>query len=187
MSAMQQHEEKLTELAARLAIRAHEGQRRKSDRTPYIIHPFMCALKLTDHDFSDVIVSAALVHDVLEDTEVTELELRDALGDAVVDIVCVVSEKKELPWEERKKEYVEAVRKGPESAKAVSIADKIHNMQSLLTAYDRDGDLLWEKFNRSVEKKLWFEELCLSMFKETWDHPLIDEYEELVAKMRLLG
>ena len=102
----------LIEKSIRVATSAHEGQTRKGDEVPYITHPFMVAMKLTRHGFSDTVVSAALVHDVLEDTEVSEEELRRELGDAVVDIVLSVTNDDTLSWEEKKKRYIETVRGG---------------------------------------------------------------------------
>lgn len=177
----------LIERAARVATVAHKEQVRKSDGSPYIVHPFMCAMMLVKYDFPEAVVAAALVHDVLEDTKVSEQELQRELGDEVVAIVRMVTEDKSLDWHSRKQAYIKAVRNAPEEAKAVSLVDKIHNMQSLLDAHEQLGTSLWSKFNRGREDKLWFEESMLTMFRETWDHPLIEEYAVLVEKMRTLS
>lgn len=176
----------LIEKAARIAVIAHKEQKRKTDDLPYIVHPCMVALKLAKYNFSDTTVAAALVHDVLEDTNVSADELGEALGSEIVEIVSTLSEDKSLPWEERKKKYVEAVRRGSDEVKAISAADKIHNLESVLAAYEEQGEEVWKKFNRGKEKKLWFENEMLRMFKETWTHPLVDEYEALVEKMKRL-
>jgi len=130
------------------------------------------------------VVAAALVHDVLEDTDVSEEELRRELGDEVVDIVVSVSNDDTLPWEDKKKKYVETVRSASEGAKAVATADKIHNLESLLGAYAKQGNKVWEHFNAGMEKKIWFEESMLEMLKETWEHPLVDEYDELLSELK---
>lgn len=176
----------LIEKAARIAVIAHDKQTRKSDGSPYIVHPFMTALKLLQNNFSDIIISAALVHDVLEDTDFSEKKLRETLGDEVLQIVKAVSEDKALPWEERKKQYIETVRNAPKGTKAVSIADKIHNLESLMAAHTDQGPEIWNKFNRGKEQKLWFEKEVLKMFKATWQHTLVDEYEALLNKVENL-
>ena len=99
----------LYEQALKVAVAAHAGQVRKHDDTPYVTHPIMVARMLEYAGFSESIVAAALAHDVLEDTEVAEAQLRTQLGDEVVDIVVAVSEDKVLPWEERKAAYVKQV------------------------------------------------------------------------------
>jgi len=170
----------LIEKASRIALLAHAGQTRKGDNLPYIIHPYMVAMKLAKHNFSDQIIAAALTHDVLEDTTFGEENLGIELGQDVLEIVKAVTNDDSLDWEEKKKKYVESVRRGPEGAKAVAVADKIHNLESLLLIHAQHGPAIWKKFNRGKDQKLWFEQEVLKMLRETWSHPLIDEYEALL-------
>ncbi len=173
----------LVEKAREIATKAHEGQVRKSDGSPYIHHPVAVAELLEEAGFNDEVVAAGLAHDVLEDTAVTEAELRSQLGEAVVDIVLGVSEDKTLEWEERKKQYIQTVINASEAVKAVSVADKIHNAQSFIGTYEDVGSDLWLKFSRGREKTLWFQrELCDELNK-VWSHSLLDQYSELVNKM----
>ena len=176
----------ITEKAVRVSVAAHKEQTRKGDNLPYIIHPFMVALKLAKYNFSDIVIAAALTHDVLEDTNFGEEKLKAELGEEVLEIVKAVTNDDSLPWEEKKKKYVETVRNGPEGAKAVAVADKIHNLESLIIAHAEQGPALWKKFNRGKEQKLWFENEVLKMLKQTWKHPLVDEYESLLEKEKLL-
>jgi len=66
------------------------------------------------------------------------------------------------------------------------LADKIHNLESLLIAYQKLGKKVWDKFNATKEQKIWFENQFLKMIKETWQHPLIEEYEKLVGQLKKL-
>ncbi|MBI2794496.1 MAG: hypothetical protein HYX66_07605 [Ignavibacteria bacterium] len=91
-----------------------------------------------------------------------------------------------MTWEAKKIKYIESVRNGSEGAKAVSVADKIHNLESLMIAYAIQGPELWTIFNVGKKQKRWFENEVLKMFKQTWRHPLIDEYESLLEKEKLL-
>lgn len=177
----------LVEHAMRIALDAHKDQVRKTDGSPYVVHPLMVALILQRHLCADEIIAAGLVHDVLEDTSVTEAYLRRELGDVVTDYVVAVSEDKSLSWEERKKKYIETLRQAPEGAKAVSVADKIHNLQSLLRAHADMGSAVWNVFNRGKEQQIWFQSALLEMFKEVWRHPLVAEYERLVGEMKMLA
>jgi hypothetical protein len=45
---------------------------------------------------------------------------------------------------------------------------------------------MWSRFNATREQKVWFEEAMLVMLKEAWQHPLVGEYEALVAQLRAL-
>ncbi|OGX05664.1 MAG: hypothetical protein A2Z88_10865 [Omnitrophica WOR_2 bacterium GWA2_47_8] len=176
----------LVQTALNIALKAHAGAVRKADGSPYIVHPIMVAMKLARHGFSDAVVAAAFVHDVLEDTDYPEAQLRKELGDEVLAIVKAVTNDDSLPWEEKKKKYIETVRQGPEGAKAVAVADKIHNLESLFAAYERQGPEVWKRFNRGKDQKAWFEHEVLKMLKETWSHPLIAEYEALIRKEEAL-
>ncbi len=175
----------LIEKAIRMAASAHEGQMRK-DGPPYIIHPFAVALMLARHGFKEEVIAAALVHDVLEDTAVTAEQMGEELGAEVLELVQAVSYEKGLSWEDQRVKYIEAVRVAPEGAKAISIADKIHNAESLLMGYEKEGKAMWGRFNRPRDKKIWFEEEMLKMARESWRHPLVDEYAALVEKLKSL-
>jgi len=177
----------LIEKAARIATIAHKEQLRKDEDIPYIVHPFMIALLLTSYKFSETVVAAALVHDVLEDTDFSEEQLREEMGEEVMAIIASVTNDDSLSWEEKKKKYIETVRAGSDGAKAVATADKIHNAQSLLAGAAKQGSDVWKHFNAGREKKLWFENAMLSMLQETWQHPLVAEYATLVAEMNTLA
>ena len=176
----------LLDTATRMAVEGHATQTRKDDHSPYIVHPVMVALLLKSHGFRDEVVAAGLVHDLVEDTDVSIEDIRTALGSEVAGIVASVTHDDSLSWEDKKLAYIEAVRNASNDAKAVATADKIHNAHSLLAWHAREGSKIWSHFNAGRDKKLWFEEHMLTMLKETWDHPLVAEYESLVARMREL-
>lgn len=176
----------LLERAVRLAVKAHAGQTRKESDTPYITHLVGVALILAKHGFSDTVIAAGLAHDTVEDTDVTPEELREVLGVEVTEIVAAATNDDSLSWEEKKKKYIESIRNASEGAKAVATADKIHNAESLLAAHAEQGTALWKLFNAGREKKLWFENAMLAMLKDSWEHPLVDEYAVLVEKMNTL-
>lgn len=176
----------LIEQAFRIAVVAHKDQVRKTDGSPYIIHPLMVANIVRRHGFAETVCAAAVVHDVLEDTEFSEETLRDELGSQVVDIVTAVSEDKTLEWELRKEEYVKAVVAAGEEVWAVSVGDKIHNAQSMLEYYKAVGPDLWSSFNRGKEQKLWFEKMLLKSLESVWQHPILEEYAALVVELEAL-
>lgn len=176
----------LIERADQLAARAHEGQTRKESNVPYITHPRAVAEKLKEYGFSDTVLAAALVHDVVEDTPLTIGEVRQELGDDVARLVEPVTHDDSLSWEEKKQKYIDTVRAASDEVKAISTADKIHNAESFIAGHRAQGSNMWKHFNRSKDKKLWFEEAMLKMLKETWQHPLVDEYAVLVEQMKKL-
>jgi (p)ppGpp synthase/HD superfamily hydrolase len=177
----------LVERALQIAIEAHKDQRRKSDGSPYIAHPIMVAYSLLEQGFSQEVIAAGLLHDVLEDTPYPAEGIEKLVGKKVLDIVRAVSYDETLTWEEKKDKYIETLRNSSIEAKAVSIADKIHNLRSLLDAHSRFGPIVWDRFNRGKEKKMAFEVMMLKMFKETWDNPMIEEYEKLIEQANKLS
>ncbi len=172
--------------AHRLMLKAHGKQVRKTDGSPYVVHPMMVAKKLARLGFSDEVIAAAFVHDVLEDTDYSEKQLRQELGDKVVDIILPLTEDKSLEWEKRKEKYINDVKNANSETKAVSIADKIHNLESIIETHKTMGANIWTKFNRGKEQKMWFEHEMLKALQESWDHPLIAEYEQLLKQVEKL-
>ncbi|MBU1046198.1 HD domain-containing protein [Patescibacteria group bacterium] len=176
----------IIEKAGRIAIIKHKDQKRKNDGFPYIIHPFMVANKLAQHGFGDKVIAAGLVHDVLEDSDTSRSELVKDLGEDVVSIIDAISEDMDLEWEIRKEQYAKDLKEASVETKAVSVADKIHNMGNMLETYKKEGEDLWKKFGRGKEKKIWFEELVLQALKDSWEHPLVNEYEDLIKEFKKL-
>lgn len=173
----------LLEKAIKICLKAHKGQKRKGDWKPYYLHPMMVAMKLAKHGFSEEVLAAALEHDVLEETKMPKEVLRKKLGDKVADIVETLTQDDSLPWEEKKLRYIENVKNGSFEAKMVSVADKIHNLESFLIAYEEQGEKLWNNFNRGKEKKVWFEEGLLNALDDV-KHPLMDEYRRLLEMQK---
>ena len=149
---------KLIQKATEIMIKAHGDQKRKTDGSPYINHPQAVADMLKENNFSDIVIAVGLCHDVLEDTDYYPTKLKEELGEEVFKLIKFLSEDKSLEWEERKEKYVEQIKNSPDEAKAVSICDKIHNLNSLINSHSVLGPKVWTKFNRGKEKKMWFEE-----------------------------
>lgn len=108
----------LTEKAARLAFKAHEGQ---FDRAglPYVMHPIHLAEMMTTEDTC----VAALLHDVVEDTDITIEDLREeGFTETQLRAVDLLTHKKGVPY----MDYVRALKDDP-VARSVKIADLRHN------------------------------------------------------------
>ncbi len=113
----------LVQKAKSVATKAHEGQTRWGGKIPYIVHPEAIA-----HSFRDPKLQAvSWLHDVIEDTEVTEEDLRKEFPEDVVDAVVALSRQ---PQEE----YLTFVLRSKENALArmVKIADIQHNLSDRL-------------------------------------------------------
>lgn len=174
----------LIENAIRLASFWHKGQLRKGGEFDYFTHLSAVANILSRAGFDDEIIAAGYCHDLLEDTKCPKKELEEACGTRVLKIVEEVTEDKSIDedsdWEKRKKAYIDQVAKASWQAKAVSCADKIHNLQTLMAALEEYGLGYFDYFHRGPEKKLWFEDHLATVLSDSWKHPLVSEYNELV-------
>ena len=144
--------------AYRLAADAHEGQRRKDDGTPYITHPVAVAELLHDAGFDDEVVAAALLHDVVEDTEMDRDEIAERFGDRVAELVGALSEDDGIQdYEDRKREHREQVAESGRDAIAIYIADKLSNLRDMRFIYGEEGEAIASRFKAPLDVRvgLW--------------------------------
>ncbi len=127
----------LIEKAYRMADSAHNGQKRKSGE-PYIIHPLCVAITLAQLELDKETIIAGMLHDVVEDTEVTYEELSNEFGEEVALLVDGVTKLTQLNYEHDKIEIqAENLRKMfLAMAKdirviLIKLADRLHNMRTM--------------------------------------------------------
>jgi (p)ppGpp synthase/HD superfamily hydrolase len=122
----------LSREAVEFARERHGEQRRESDGAPFLLHPLEAASMLDRASFPDPVVAAAVLHDVLEDTDVREAELERRFGPEVSGLVAVVSDDFSIAGDERRKEDVrERVRRAGGDALALYAADKVCKVREL--------------------------------------------------------
>ena len=128
---------KLIMKAYNLAAEKHEDQKRGSGE-PYIIHPLNVAYILADTGLDESTIAAALLHDVVEDTDVTDADLRKEFGDEIADMVAGVTKLGEVQQiftiEERQVEdYRRMFLAMGKDIRVILIklADRLHNMRTL--------------------------------------------------------
>lgn len=127
--------------AVAFASEKHRNQRRKdADASPYINHPITLANVLANEGgvVDATILSAAVLHDTIEDTKTTADELRQLFGDKVTSIVLEVTDDKLLAKEVRKEEQVRHAPHSSTEAKLVKLADKICNLRDILASPPAD-------------------------------------------------
>ena len=170
------------ERAIRLMLHAHAGQLRKADpQVPYATHPFHVALMVREAGGDEDCVIASLLHDVLEDTDVTPEDLEEAFGPRVAMIVREVSEDKTLTWEERKARMVAHLRTASAEACLVAAADKIHNLETLVDAHHRFGDVIWTAFRRGPGPTVRFHREALEALRGRIPDRLQANFERAIA------
>lgn len=150
--------------AINYATIAHEGQIRKTNGMPKIIHPFGVALILSQHGYSEDLVIAGLLHDVIEDCkDYSSDDITSKFGTIVSTYVNDVSEPdKSLDWKTRKLNHIEHIKNACFESKVLCAADKIHNLYSLEQDMKIQGDKIWNSFNAPKDEIKWY---YASMYK----------------------
>lgn len=126
----------LVEKAYKYAEEKHKGQFRKSGE-PYFIHPIRVAHTIAELELDPQSVCAALLHDVVEDTEVTLDELSAEFGESIAMLVDGVTKLGKIPTHTQEEQQIENLRKmffamaKDVRVIVVKLADRLHNMQTL--------------------------------------------------------
>ena len=164
--------------AASYAAKKHRSQKRKGDDgEPYINHPLEVANLLanigevTDHD----ILTAAILHDTVEDTDATGEEITELFGATVAGYVMEVTDDKSLPKRERKQKQIEHAPHLSTGAKQIKLADKISNITDVTNNPPHDWSL-----KTRIEYVQWGEKVVAGLRGVNKD--LEDYFDEIVGK-----
>src|SRR4051812_3152625 len=148
------------EKALRWAAVCHQGQARRGCGAPYIEHAMGVALILDRLGFDERGLIAGLLHDVVEDTDATHDQVAERFGPEVAETVRHCSEIKDdeqgrkRPWIDRKRDHLKVLAGAPAAARAVILADKLHNLLSI--ALDlQEGRPVWDGFHAGRDQVLW--------------------------------
>jgi guanosine-3',5'-bis(diphosphate) 3'-pyrophosphohydrolase len=118
------------------SLKVHSGQSRASGE-PYLVHPLEVALVLTEMKMDPVAVAAGLLHDSVEDTLVTIVDIRQEFGEQVAHIVEGVTKISKIDFATREEQQAENLRKmmlamvDDIRVILIKLADRLHNMRTL--------------------------------------------------------
>jgi (p)ppGpp synthase/HD superfamily hydrolase len=170
-----------------VARRAHAGQvRNGSGGMRYIDHPVAVATLLAEHGYGDEVIAAALLHDVVEDSETTVPELRERFGDTIAGLVDALSDDEAITdYRARKDEHRARVLAAGGDALAIYGADKLTNVGTLRGAYARQGEAVAEEFKVPLDLKCAIWRADLAMLRE--QQPSLPFLDRLAAELDLLG
>jgi hypothetical protein len=130
----------LVNKAFAFAAKAHGSQKRKYTGEPYINHPYEVMDIVASVPHTEQMLAAALLHDVLEDTDATEDQIRDEFGETVLELVkwlTDVSKPSDGNRAMRKALDRAHIAKAPAEAKTIKLADLISNTKSIVK-HDKD-------------------------------------------------
>ena len=150
--------------AIAFAVKAHDGMRRKKSQAPYILHPMEAAVIVGSMTDDQNLIAAAVLHDVVEDADITIEEIEACFGKRVRELVQSETEDKraDLPpaetWRIRKEESL-AVLKNTEDLDVLMVwlGDKLANMRSIYRDFKVEGVQMWQRFNQTdVSQQAWY-------------------------------
>ena len=137
------------------------------------------------------VIAAAVLHDVIEDTDATEDDLYARFGRRITELVLDESEDKRrtlpaaLTWKTRKQETITFLEtKADRDAKMLALADKLSNLRAIHRDQCIIGDKIWERFNeKNKEMHAWMYRSIAKALEELKDHPTWQEYNRLVKEV----
>ena len=177
----------IVEKALHFATDAHSGQVRKSGTTPYILHPVEAASIAATITDDPEILAAVILHDTVEDTDVTIEDIRREFGDRVADIVSGDTEEaddqlsREESWMERKKSSLAVLAGSNRDVKIMWLSDKLSNMRSFCRLYWNEGDEMWRHFHQQdIRIQEWYYRSIADALAELRD---TDAYQEYLVRL----
>lgn len=171
--------------AIEFATKAHEGQLRKGTKRPYIVHPIEVGDIISTMTRDEEIISAAILHDTIEDCEgITKEILAEQFSERVACIVAQESEDKSKSWIDRKTATINHLREAPIEVKMIGLADKLSNMRDINRDYPVCGEDLWKRFRMQSKSMIgWYYKGIRDALWETFRGvPAYEEYCQLVEK-----
>jgi myo-inositol-1(or 4)-monophosphatase len=180
----------LLDRAIEFAVRAHAGTERRGKGFPYIVHPLEALAIVATMTPDQEVLAAAVLHDVVEDTEVTVDELRAAFGERIAGLVESESDI-ELPdmsesesWRIRKQAAIDRLAAAPRDAKIVALGDKLSNMRAIARDYAVKGDALWNLFHvKERASHAWHYRGLAASLSELSETFAYQEFVELINRV----
>lgn len=150
----------LFDKALKFATDAHSGTERRGKGFPYIIHPMEAVAIVATITSDQELLAAAVLHDTVEDTDVTIEDIRNEFGERVATLVDHETAQlpKDLPWRTRKQSQADLIASAPRDSKIVALGDKLSNLRAIANDYEQIGDELWKRFNapNGKEDVAWY-------------------------------
>jgi len=171
--------------AIEVASKAHHNQFRKGTEIPYIAHPFAVGMYLTKAKRPKEEIIAGILHDTIEDTYITYDFIVENFGETIADIVKGCSEPdKSLSWKHRKEHTIEYLKTASEHVLWVACADKLHNLRTIISEYEKFGNDIWIHFAKGFNEQKWYyESLLESMLSHFGKNDVPELFKEFAEEI----
>ena len=180
----------LLDRAIIFAVRAHAGTERRGKGFPYIVHPMEAVEIVATMTPDQELLAAAVLHDTVEDTDVTIEQIRTEFGERVASFVAAESdEPHQRPdsvenWRDRKQAAINRIARASRDAKIVALGDKLSNMRAIARDYALQGDDLWDLFHAKDPKEHeWHYRGLADALSELQDTFAYKEFENLINQV----
>lgn len=179
----------LFEKALKFALKAHQGQTRKRSNTPYLLHPMEAATIVSTITEDQEVIAAALLHDTVEDTDVTIEQIEEEFGLRIKSLIASETEDKmdhlspSFSWKLRKEESLRILKDAEDiGIKILWLGDKLSNMRSFYRLYKEQGNELWNRFNQKDPKEQkWYYTSIEEALCDLEGTAALQEYSMLLA------
>ncbi|SFG54178.1 HD domain-containing protein [Oribacterium sp. WCC10] len=177
--------------AMQFAAHAHRKQMRKGADIPYIVHPIECSMIVSSITDDEDVIIAALLHDVIEDTEYGYDDICERFGVRVANLVQNETEDKrnELSrkhtWSVRKKETIDHLSRSDRDSKIICLGDKLSNIRASIRDYESNREEFWQRFNQTdPDLQGWYYESIRDILSEELSETdAWREYDRLCTQM----
>jgi len=181
------------------AAKHHDRQVRKGTKLPYFTQPANVAVILSRYGCGDNTVVAGILHDVAQDSiregatlEMLEQRIGEKFGAEPLSLLLAVTQRRldddgvELDLDEMKTDYLDRLASAPRPALWVSAAEKLHNVNSLLSDVRRtmDPDSVWSRTSGGRDTTVkWYRDVLNRFTQIGFTEPITEELAEAVTAL----
>ena len=180
----------LLDRAIIFAVKAHAGTERRGKGFPYIVHPLESMEIVSTISNDQELLAAAVLHDTVEDTDVTIEGIREEFGDRVAELVAaetsIIEEEtnEEKSWYARKKMTLDHLACATLDQKIVALGDKLSNMRAISRDFAEKGQDLWNLFHsKNPKDHEWYYRGLADSLSDLKDTYAFQEFEMLVDRV----
>lgn len=179
------------ENAVRFALERHSGQVRKTNKIPYIVHPFEVTSIISTMTDSENVLCAGMLHDTVEDTDTTAEEIIELFGERIAELVASETEPRfdgedmRKTWQRRKEiSLAELGASDDKEIKILWLSDKLSNLRSFYRGWLEEGNDFWNHFDQKDPKKQeWYYRTVAQHVSVLSDTAAYKEYTELLDRI----
>jgi len=178
--------------ALAFSLERHAGQTRKGrPEVPYASHPLRVAGLVLEHGGDAEQLAVALLHDVIEDCGVSDVELEQRFGLAVARAVRALSDvlegdtpEQKAPWRERKTRFVARIAEIEPRVRLVAACDKLDNLSAIVADLETEGLETLKRFTGKPQQIRWYYEEVIAALAPGLPRRLAAELGDRLAKLR---